>query len=181
MPGFCPWRHAPSGSNRLPTSAFRRVLRRCRRSISNLRRSSISSGASDFNLQRLSDIASPVFAFLPTLRFASAINSPALPAINFRLSSAANSHAPPCAQPSAFPWTRFLRLCRRSTTDLRRLLIFRRCQRLDFQLLSVLLRPAPLCGYNLRFAPAAASSSLPSNSLPTYCVAGPVVCAAIFT
>jgi len=53
-------------SNRLPTFAFDCVLRRCRRSIPNLRRSSISSGASDSNLQRPSDIASPVFAFLPS-------------------------------------------------------------------------------------------------------------------
>ena len=53
-------------SNRLPTFAFDCVLRLCCRSISNLRRSSTSSGASDSNLQRLSDIASPVFAFLPT-------------------------------------------------------------------------------------------------------------------
>ncbi len=53
-------------SNRLPTSVFRCVLRRCSQSSSNSRRFSLVSGASDSNLQLRSDIASPVFAFLPT-------------------------------------------------------------------------------------------------------------------
>jgi hypothetical protein len=94
-------------SNRLPTSVFRRVLRRCCRSISNLRRSSTSSGASDSNLQRPSDIASSGFCLPanPPICIGdqrSSAPGDQLPALIGRQFS-----APPFAQPSVVPWTRF--------------------------------------------------------------------------